>query len=177
ERAELIVSVAEAEEVRFRQTIERGLSLLDERFDHLAESGGTVLDGRDAFRLYDTYGFPLDLTEVICKEHGLSVDSAGYEAALEEARKKSEFRSVDQAVEDVYRGAREALPADGVGFLGYDVEVADSTVVALVAGGHLVNEAAVGAQVEVVTAETPFYGESGGQIGDHGVIVAEGLLV
>src|SRR5690606_26988155 len=98
ERADLIASVTEAEEVRFRQTIERGLSLLEERFDKLASAGSEQLDGRDAFQLYDTYGFPVDLTEVICKERGLTVDMAGYEAALEEARKRSKFTGVEQAV-------------------------------------------------------------------------------
>jgi len=177
ERAELIRSVAEAEEVRFRQTIERGLSLLDERFDKLAEGGSLVLDGGDAFRLYDTYGFPLDLTEVICKERGLSVDTAGYEQALEEARKKSEFRGVDQAVEDVYRAALQTVPGGSVTFVGYDTDTATSTVLAIVEAGQLVQEASAGAAVEVITAVTPFYGESGGQVGDHGVISGEGVRV
>jgi len=177
ERAELIKSVAEAEEIRFRQTIERGLSLLDERFEHLEQEGSKVLDGRDAFRLYDTYGFPLDLTEVICKERGLSVDGAGYEQALEEARKRSEFRGVEQAVEDVYRAALEGLPPAGVTFVGYDGEAARSAVVAIVLDGRLVGEAQAGTQVEVVTAETPFYGESGGQIGDQGTITAGDLRI
>jgi len=177
ERADLIASVAEAEEVRFRQTIERGLSLLDERFDHLASSGVSVLDGRDAFRLYDTYGFPLDLTEVICKERGLSVDAAGYEQALEEARKKSEFRGVDQAVEDVYRTALQTLPPAGVTFLGYDVEATTSPVLALLQGGQVVTEAGEGTDVELITGETPFYGESGGQVGDQGVITAAGVRI
>ena len=177
ERAELIRSVAEAEEVRFRQTIERGLSLLDERFDKLAEGGSLVLDGGDAFRLYDTYGFPLDLTEVICKERGLSVDTAGYEQALEEARKKSEFRGVDQAVEDVYRAALQTVPGGSVTFVGYDTDTATSTVLGIVQGGQLVQEASAGAEVEVISAVTPFYGESGGQVGDHGAISGEGVRV
>ena len=177
ERGDLIASVAEAEEVRFRQTIERGLSLLDERFDNLSKSGSLVLDGRDAFRLYDTYGFPLDLTEVICKERGLSVDAAGYDQALEEARKKSEFRGVDQAVEDVYRSALQTLPAAGVTFLGYDVEVANSTVLAIIEDGRLVSEANAGSDVEVITTETPFYAESGGQVGDQGCILMDGVKV
>jgi alanyl-tRNA synthetase len=105
ERQDLIASVVEAEEVRFRQTIERGLNLLEDRFAVMAKSAQTTLPGADAFQLYDTYGFPLDLTEVICTERGFAVDQKGYDAALEEARKRSEFGGMDQAVEGVYREA------------------------------------------------------------------------
>ncbi len=178
ERADLIASVTEAEEVRFRQTIERGLVLLDDRFQKLTQSGATTLDGRDAFQLYDTYGFPLDLTDVICKERGLEVDSAGYEAALEEARKRSEFKGVEQAVEAVYREALAKLPAGEVRFSGYERDEDTSKIVAIVKGGALVESAEVGDQVEVVVEKTPFYGESGGQIGDQGIIeVGEARIV
>lgn len=173
ERAELIASVAESEEVRFRETIERGLSLLDERFDKMAGAGQSTLPGADAFQLYDTYGFPVDLTEVICKERGLSVDLGGYEAALEEARQRSSFKGVEQAVESVYREAQERLEKGSVDFLGYERDQAKGKVVALIAGGKLVSEASAGAQVEVIVDRTPFYGESGGQVGDRGVIATE----
>src|SRR6185503_6465747 len=105
ERQDLIQSIAEAEEVRFRQTIERGLSRLEERFEVLDKAKQKTLPGADAFQLYDTYGFPLDLTQVICTERGFAVDQAGYDAALDEARKRSEFAGADQAVEAVYREA------------------------------------------------------------------------
>ena len=174
ERRALIESVTFAEEERFRETIERGLGLLEERFAELARTGTKVLPGRDAFRLYDTYGFPLDLTEVICAERGLSVDNQGYEEALAEARERSEFKGHDQAVESVYREALSAVPGGAVRFLGYEADSASSRVVALVQGGALVARAESGGEVEVVTEATPFYGEAGGQVGDEGSMTSQG---
>ncbi|HVY29727.1 MAG TPA: alanine--tRNA ligase [Polyangiaceae bacterium] len=170
ERAELIASVTEAEEVRFRQTIERGLGLLEERFDSLSKASQQTLPGADAFQLYDTYGFPLDLTQVICNERGFAVDQAGYDAALDEARKRSEFAGMDQAVEGVYREALAQVPGGAVKFSGYEATSDSSSIVAIVKGGALVDSAAAGDEVDLVTAATPFYGAAGGQVGDTGVI-------
>ncbi|HEX3777694.1 MAG TPA: alanine--tRNA ligase [Polyangiaceae bacterium] len=170
ERRDHIASVAEGEEVRFRQTIERGLSLLEERFDVMAEAGKTELAGADAFQLYDTYGFPLDLTNVICSERGFTVDEAGYDAALEEARKRSEFKGVEHAVEGVYREALAAVPGGSVRFTGYEKEREQAKLVAIVKNGALASEASAGDTVELVSESTPFYGESGGQVGDLGEI-------
>ena len=172
ERSALIASVTLAEEERFRETIERGLGLLEERFDELAKSGQKVLPGRDAFRLYDTFGFPLDLTEVICAERGLSVDNAGYDAALAEARERSEFKGQDQAVESVYREALAKVPDGSVRFLGYETDTAPARVLALVKGGTLAERAAAGDELEVIVEATPFYGEAGGQVGDEGTITS-----
>ncbi len=172
ERKELIRSIAEQEEVRFRETIERGLGLLEQSFTALGEKGSQELAGDDAFRLYDTYGFPLDLTQVICAERGYSVDVAGYEAALEQARKRSEFRGAEAAVEGVYRAALEKVPGGKVTFTGYDKVEDSSPIVALIGEGALVQSLEQGARGEVVTQSTPFYGESGGQIGDTGVLRA-----
>jgi len=169
-RRDLIESVSKAEEERFRQTIERGLGLLEERFVDLDRAGKKVLDGRDAFQLYDTYGFPLDLTEVICGERGIGVDTAGYEAALSEARERSEFKGVDQANLPVFGEARALLPAQGVKFLGYERDHAHAEVAALIVDGKLAREASAGAAVGVVTGATPFYAEAGGQVGDQGLI-------
>jgi alanyl-tRNA synthetase len=172
ERQDLIQSVAEAEEVRFRQTIERGLTLLEDRFEVMKASSKTTLPGADAFKLYDTYGFPLDLTQVICNERGFAVDQAGYDAALEEARARSEFGPMDEAIEGVYREALTKVPDGGVKFSGYDKIVDESPIVAIVKGGALVQSAASGDEVDVVTSVTPFYGAAGGQVGDTGVIGA-----
>jgi alanyl-tRNA synthetase len=171
ERKDLIASVTEAEEVRFRQTIERGLGLLEERFEGLEKAGEKVLPGADAFQLYDTYGFPLDLTEVISAERGFSVDVKGYEAALEEARKRSEFKGVEQAVEAVYREALKRVPGENVRFTGYELDKDESSVVALISGGALVDSVSEGDTFELITEKTPFYGTAGGQVGDTGVIV------
>jgi alanyl-tRNA synthetase len=171
ERRDLIASISEGEEVRFRQTIERGLGLLEDRFEAMEREGQKVLPGADAFQLYDTYGFPLDLTEVICAERGLSVDDAGYDAALEEARRRSEFVSGDQAVEGVYRQALELVAGGSVRFSGYERDADQGKLVALIKGGALAESAEAGDAVELVTERTSFYGESGGQVGDQGVIV------
>jgi alanyl-tRNA synthetase len=170
ERQDLIASVVEAEEVRFRQTIERGLSLLEDRFEALDARAQRTLPGADAFQLYDTFGFPLDLTQVICNERGFTVDQAGYDAALEEARKRSEFAGIDQAVEGVYREALAKLPAGGVKFNGYETTQEAGEILAIVKGGALVDSADAGDEVGIVTASTPFYGAAGGQVGDTGVI-------
>jgi alanyl-tRNA synthetase len=172
ERRELIESVTLAEEERFRQTIERGLGLLEERFDAMKQANQTVLDGRDAFQLYDTYGFPLDLTEVICGERGLTVDNAGYEAAMAEARERSEFKGVDQAALPVYAEVASALPAGGVRFVGYERDSAKGRIVALLAGGARVSEVSEGTTCELIADLTPFYGEAGGQVGDQGVVTS-----
>jgi alanyl-tRNA synthetase len=179
ERRDLIESITLAEEERFRQTIERGLGLLEDRFVAMKQANVSVLDGRDAFQLYDTFGFPLDLTEVICGERGLTVDTAGYEAAMAEARERSEFKGVDQAALPVYGELASALPEGGVRFVGYERDSAKGRVVALVAAGARVSEITEGMACELVADLTPFYGEAGGQVGDQGVVKSAGgeLLV
>jgi alanyl-tRNA synthetase len=178
ERADLIASMTEAEEVRFRATIERGLGLLEEHFDRLQAENLTELDGRSVFTLYDTFGFPLDLTQVICSERGYEVDEPGFDAAMAEARQRSQFKGQEQAVEGVYREALGMLDAGRVTFTGYEREDDESKIAALIKDGELVDSAAEGDIIEVVTARTPLYGEQGGQLGDHGTIETDaGRLV
>src|SRR5690606_10138815 len=111
--------------------------LLEQAFEGMAARGERVLPGDDAFRLYDTYGFPLDLTQVICAERGYEVDSAGYEHALDEARKRSEFKGAEQAVEGVYRAALSRVVTGRVEFSGYERDEDGSEVLALVGQGAL----------------------------------------
>jgi len=176
-RKELIASVARAEEERFRETIDRGLKILEEEIDGLRSSGAAIVRGDTAFKLYDTYGFPADLTEVIAHERGLTVDTAAYERALEGQRARSEGSKLNDeaAVEHVWRdvlaAVRETSPA-GVKFVGYEREDAEGRVVAIVVGGARVDRAVAGQEAVVVSDVTPFYGESGGQAGDRGVIEA-----
>ncbi|HTU63276.1 MAG TPA: alanine--tRNA ligase-related protein, partial [Polyangiales bacterium] len=168
ERRALISDITQQEESRFRSTLKRGLDRLrDYNF-----SGSKVLPGPVAFELYDTYGFPLDLQEVIGKESGFEVDRAGFDTELEKARERSAGSKLgEEAVEGVYR--KIAAEAGEVKFLGYDTETADSQVVGLIAGGTSVDHLNVGPG-QLVTRETPFYGESGGQVGDQGVITLQG---
>ncbi len=173
-RKELIASVAQGEEQRFRETIERGLKILEEAMERVRASGADVIEGDTAFKLYDTYGFPLDLTEVIAQERGLHVDAASYDRALEAQRARSEGSKLgEEAVQPAWREALAAVQARGassVKFVGYDREDAGGTILAIVKDGALVTRAAAGERVVVVTDVTPFYGESGGQVGDRGVI-------
>jgi alanyl-tRNA synthetase len=175
QRKDLIASVSEQEEVRFRSTIDRGLKILDEEILTVRTSGKTEIPGDVAFKLYDTYGFPYDLTETIAKERDLSVDGAGYERALEEQRARSEGSRVgDAAVEDVWRKAHEE--AGEVGFVGYEREELEATVRVLVKGSEVVSSLTAGDEGAIVTDKTPFYGESGGQVGDAGIIQGDGFV-
>ncbi len=169
-RAEaLITEILRLEETRFRDTLERGLRLLEEATAGLARGG--VLPGETAFRLYDTYGFPLDLTEDALRARDMTVDKAGFEAAM--ARQRAEARaswkgSGEQAEERIWFELRETLGTTE--FLGYEVDQAEGQVRALVVGGRPVDRAEPRSEVMVVVNQTPFYGESGGQIGDLGTI-------
>jgi alanyl-tRNA synthetase len=169
-RAEaLITEVLRLEETRFQGTLERGLRLLEEATADLPEGG--ELPGETAFRLYDTYGFPLDLTQDALRARGMTVDVAGFDRAME--RQRAEARaswrgSGEQAEERIWFELREVIGATE--FLGYEHESAEAQVRALMVGGEPVQRAEPGAEVMVVTNQTPFYGESGGQIGDTGTI-------
>ncbi len=169
-RAEaLITEILRLEETRFRDTLERGLRLLEEATAGL--SAGGVLPGETAFRLYDTYGFPLDLTEDALRARGMTVDKAGFEVAM--ARQRAEARaswkgSGELAEERIWFELRETLGATE--FLGYDTDQAEGQVRALVVGGRPVERAEPGSEVMIVANQTPFYGEAGGQIGDLGTI-------
>jgi alanyl-tRNA synthetase len=179
-RRELIANVARQEEERFRETIERGLKILDEEIVRVKESGA-ALSGATAFKLYDTYGFPADLTQVIAAERGVAVDTPGYEKALDEQRARSEGSKVgDAAVDPIWRDVLDGVrrhAGGAVQFVGYDREDADGTVLAIVTGaphGRLSLRAMQGDEAIVVTGVTPFYGEAGGQAGDRGTIVRRG---
>ena len=166
-----IASIAEQEEVRFRETIERGLKLLDEEINSMRAKGVTTIDGRTAFKLYDTFGFPLDLTEVIAKERDLSVDVIGYNEALEEQRERSEGSKLNdsKALDAALYELSQKIP-EGTRFLGYERESAQGKVLAIVKEGVSVEQANAGETVSIITDETPFYGESGGQVGDTGTL-------
>ena len=157
------------EEKRFGRTIHAGTKRLDEALGRLAAEGGNVLDGQVAFELYDTHGFPPDLTALVCAESDVTVDDARFEEAMEEqrerARSASRFGTGDVA-------AYQALVEEGLqcAFTGHDRESDSSVLTALLVSGVRVPFAAAGQRVECVTRSTPFYGEAGGQIGDRGTI-------
>jgi alanyl-tRNA synthetase len=175
-RKDLIVSVSRGEEERFRETIERGLKILEEEID--GARGGGVIRGETAFKLYDTYGFPLDLTQVIAHERGLGVDVAAYDRALEEQRARSEGSKVGEAaVAHVWRDVLDAVhkkSPSGVKFVGYEREEAEGRVVAIVKEGRQAIRAIEGEEAILVTDLTPFYAEAGGQAGDRGLVERRG---
>jgi len=165
----LIAETLRLEETNFKQTLDRGLRLLEEETARLGHAD--PLPGEIAFRLYDTYGFPLDLTEDVLRGQGRRVAIEGFEKAMarqrEEAR-KSWVGSGEAATEAVWLGLREEVGATE--FLGYETENAEGVVLAIMRGNERVAEAALGDEVAVIVNQTPFYGESGGQAGDTGVI-------
>jgi alanyl-tRNA synthetase len=176
-RAEpLITETLRLEETRFRKTLERGLSILAEESRSLVQ--GQKLPGEVAFTLYDTYGFPLDLTQDALKPRGIGVDTDAFGAAMQRQREKARAAwsgSGEAATENVWFGIRER--AGATEFLGYDTEVAEGVVLALVKDGVEVDELRQGDTGLVVLNQTPFYGESGGQVGDTGAMRGEGAHV
>ncbi|MDK3018485.1 alanine--tRNA ligase [Pseudodonghicola flavimaris] len=169
----LIEETLQLEETRFKQTLDRGLKLLDEELDKLDDSA--ALPGDAAFKLYDTYGFPLDLTQDALREKGRSVDIEGFDAAMAEQKAKARA---------AWAGSGEAADAtiwfevaENKGtteFLGYDTETAEGQILALVKDGEEVAAASAGDSLQIALNQTPFYGESGGQVGDTGTLRTDG---
>jgi len=171
-----IIAWLKLEETNFRRTLERGLRLLDDETAKLAD--GERLSGEAAFKLYDTYGFPLDLTQDALRSQGRAVDEVGFHAAME--RQRAEARkhwkgSGEAAVEGVWYDLRERHGATE--FLGYGMDRSEGQVLAIVKDGAPVETAGAGDEVAFITNQTPFYGESGGQVGDQGEATADDLTV
>jgi len=169
QRKDFIREVVRGEEERFRETLDKGLSLLDRAFDSLPEGG--ELPGDTAFKLHDTFGFPLDLTQLISAERGYTVDGDGYATAMEAQRAAGRAAwkgSGDMTVSDVYHTiASQNAPCS---FLGYTEDTANGSVIAIVKDGQQVESLSEGENGILVADQTPFYAESGGQIGDRGQI-------
>ncbi|NBO18568.1 MAG: alanine--tRNA ligase [Proteobacteria bacterium] len=163
----MITENLKQEEERFKQTLERGLKLLDEESANLSK--GQKLSGDAAFKLYDTFGFPLDLTQDILRGRGLEVDTDGFETCMEGQRdmaRAAHKGSGDATTDRVWFAVKEKVGATQ--FLGYEDDVAQAKVIALVKAGAMVDAAGAGDDVFIVLDKTPFYGESGGQVGDTG---------
>ncbi len=172
ERRPAIEEIVRGEEERFAETLDKGLALLEQERAALERANRATLPGDVAFKLYDTYGFPLDMTEDILREHRMAVDVAGFHACMEAQRQRG--RDARKATAD---GAMAGSSASSR-FVGDGTYAADSTVAALSVDGEEWRQVRAGDTVHIVTAETPFYGESGGQVGDHGVIEsADGAIV
>jgi alanyl-tRNA synthetase len=173
-----VTRVIRSEEERFGETLDRGLKLLEEELTVLRHRGETELSGEILFRLYDTYGFPVDLTEDIVSRAGVTVDHDGFAAQMRRQQEKSRESwkgSGEEAVGTIYKDlVREGVKTE---FVGYDGLAATGTVRAILKDGERVSRAAAGQQVEVVFDRTPFYGESGGQVGDRGRGEGDGFVL
>ncbi|RYE48047.1 MAG: alanine--tRNA ligase [Hyphomicrobiales bacterium] len=171
---QMIEETVRLEEQRFLKTLSRGLVILDEATADLKQ--GDMLEGVTAFKLYDTYGFPLDLTQDALRTRGINVDLSGFEDAM--ARQRAEARKSWAGSGEASEDKVWFAVADQVGpteFLGYETETAEGAVTALVKGGAIVDELKAGDEGYVVLNQTPFYGESGGQVGDTGSLTGEGI--
>lgn len=175
ERADLIQTELDREEDKFLKTLERG----EKRLTEVMQASATqrVIRGEDAFKLYDTYGFPLELTEEIAAEAGYTVDRSGFEVAMEEQQQQSQeaHHTIDLTVQGSLDQLTERI--QGTEFLGYLQPQTTTTVQALLVAGQLVETAEAGDRIQVILANTPFYGESGGQIGDRGYLSGESVVV
>ena len=167
---DLATRVLAQEEERFAETLNTGMTLLADAIGALESRGGKVIDGETVFRLYDTYGFPADLTADVARERGLAIDQAGFEAAMDAQRERA--RAASRFGVDLRAGAQFDV---GTEFLGYGATRAEGRVVALLRGGERVEALNPGEEGEVILDRTPFYAESGGQVGDAGELHASGI--
>ncbi len=173
ERRALVEQITQQEEERFRRTLDRGLELISENDQWIEQRGLRSLPGSFAFKLYDTYGFPLDLQEVIGREQGFEIDQEGFDEELAKARERSHGSKVgSSAVAEIYPALAQELGT--IAFLGYDTEASESDVLAILSGGVRADALRAGDPGEIITRETPFYPEQGGQVGDRGWIESEG---
>ncbi|MEH6993100.1 alanine--tRNA ligase [Neobacillus drentensis] len=176
DKTDFIQKVIKNEEERFHETLHEGLSILGNVIKKEKEKGSDTITGSDIFRLYDTYGFPVELTEEYAEEEGMKVDHAGFEIEMELQRERARAARQDVDSMQVQGGVLGDIKVESE-FVGYDQLQTSSTVVAIVKNGELIEEAFSGDEVQVILDVTPFYAESGGQIADRGMIYAEGVAV
>lgn len=170
EKTEFIQRVIKNEENRFHETLDGGLAILSEVIEKEKAAGLNTIPGSDAFRLYDTYGFPVELTEEYAAEAGMTVDLEGFEAAMEEQRERARNARADVDSMQVQSEVLANITVES-NFVGYDTLETETKVVAMVGNGQNIEVASEGEEVLVILAETPFYAEMGGQVADHGTIV------
>ncbi|MFI8493449.1 alanine--tRNA ligase [Peribacillus butanolivorans] len=173
---EFIAKVIKNEEERFHETLHDGLAILSEVIKKEKEKGGRVIPGSDAFRLYDTYGFPIELTEEYAEEEGMTIDQSGFEKEMEAQRERARSARQDVDSMQIQGGVLGDIKVESE-FVGYDQVAVDAKVAAIVKNGELVTEAQEGEEVQVILNQTPFYAESGGQIADKGTMASESVKV
>lgn len=175
-KRDFIERVIRTEEERFHETLSDGLVMLSELVNGARAAGNSVISGDDAFKLYDTYGFPFDLTEDFAAENGMTVDRSGFDSAMEAQRERARAARHDTGSMKVQGGPLSEI-TDKSDFVGYNVLVTRSKIEAIVYEDELVNSAEEGSKVSVILDYTPFYAESGGQVGDLGTITGAGFVL
>ncbi|MED3549091.1 alanine--tRNA ligase [Cytobacillus praedii] len=175
-KTEFIQKVIKNEEERFHETLHDGLAILSSVIKKEKASGNDMIQGEDVFRLYDTYGFPVELTEEYAEEEGMKIDHVGFEKEMELQRERARAARQDVDSMQVQGGVLGEIKVESK-FVGYDSLVTESKVVALIKDGQSINSAEAGEEVQLILDITPFYAESGGQIADQGLLESEGLRV
>lgn len=166
EKEEFIMENMKVEEERFRATLDKGLKRLDDKIQKVEDN---ILDGKDAFELYDTYGFPLDLTEILLKDKNITVDIKGFDEEMKKQKERAKANWVgsgDKAVNEIYLKIDEST-----NFEGYDKLICSGKIIKMIKDNNFVEEAKEGDKIEIITDNTCFYGEMGGQVGDTGIIM------
>ncbi len=176
EHMDMSKKVLKLEEERFAHTLSAGMGILDKVMDEIKKTGQDIIPGSELFKLYDTYGFPLDLAQDIAEDNKLRIDEQGFNNEMQEQKSRARASWVgEEEISGVYRKVFQK--SGTTDFLGYESMHADSIVIALIKDGELADQASEGDQVEIVLDRTPFYGESGGQVGDVGTMKADGLFL
>ncbi|RBW70449.1 alanine--tRNA ligase [Bacillus taeanensis] len=176
EKTAFIQKVIKTEEERFHETLNEGLAILSEIMKKLQQENSTVISGEDAFRLYDTYGFPFELTEEYAEEKGLTIDREGFDREMANQRERARAARQEVGSMQVQGGVLGDVKVESE-FIGYDQFVIDAAVEVIVKDNHFTDEVTAGEEAQIILNQTPFYAESGGQIADQGTITAENLLV
>lgn len=174
EKQSFIEKVIKTEEERFHETLHEGLSILSEVIKKAKAKGSSVIPGEDVFRLYDTYGFPVELTEEYADDEGMTVDHQGFESEMEKQRERARAAREDVDSMQVQSGVLGEIKNESE-FIGYDQLQANAHVIVLLKDGQLVDKASAGEEIQFMLDKTPFYAESGGQIADKGTITAKGM--
>jgi len=176
EKTEFIQKVMKSEEERFHETLTEGLAILSEVMEKAKSSSNQVIAGEDVFRLYDTYGFPVELTEEYAEEQGMSIDHDGFEREMENQRERARNARQDVDSMQVQSGVLGNIKVSS-DFVGYDIWTTDAKIVALLKNGEVVESASSGEEVQFILDQTPFYAESGGQIADKGTLKSDQVTI
>ncbi len=175
EASAFITNVIKNEEIRFSETLDNGLKLLNDTLSEIKAKGESKVPGHIIFKLYDTFGFPVDIVRDVVRDEKMTLDMKGFDEAMEDQRTRSRSVATFSEITDAYK--KLSAKGTSIKFIGHDKDTCDSKVLVMVENGNEVAEASAGSTVEIVTESTPFYGEAGGQVGDTGIITGKDLEI